>query len=77
MQAAHDLLLPGCIHVLIDRCVQTGNQVTGQFGALVLRQRQSLLEEFVGFLGHQKNYTLGRNLAYSPTTIFPFSSFAT
>ena len=25
MQAAHDLLLPGCVHVLINGCVQTGD----------------------------------------------------
>ena len=76
MQAAHDLLLPGCIHVLINGCVQTGNQIAGQFRAFVLRQRQRLLQQFMGFLRH-KNYTLRCNLAYSPTTIFPFSSFTT
>jgi hypothetical protein len=57
MQAAHDLLLPGCIHVLIDSCVQARDQVTGQFRPLVLRQGQSLLQQFMGFLGHNQNYT--------------------
>ena len=29
IQAAHDLLLPGDVNVLIDGCVQTGQQVSG------------------------------------------------
>ena len=77
MQAASDLLLPGRIHVLINGCVQTGNQVTGQFRRSSLRQGQSLLQQFMSFLRHIENYTLRCNLAYSATTIFPFSSFTT
>jgi len=44
MTAANDLLLPGCIHVLINGCVQTGDQVTSQLRSFVLRQRQSFLQ---------------------------------
>jgi hypothetical protein len=52
MQAAHDLLLPGCVDVLINGCIQTGVQITSQFSPFVLRQGQSLLQQFMGFLGH-------------------------
>ncbi len=57
MRAAHDLLLPCCIHIWIKGCVQTGDQVTGQFRPFVLRQGQGLLEQLMGFFGHIQNYT--------------------
>ena len=41
---------PGC-------CIQTGDQVTGQFRPLVLRQGQGLLQQLMGFLGHIQDYT--------------------
>jgi hypothetical protein len=35
MQTAHDLLLPSGIHVLINGCVQTGDQISSQFGPFI------------------------------------------
>jgi len=67
MQTVHDLLLPGCVDILINRRVQTGDQVTRQFRAFVLRQRQSLLQQFMGFLRHIQNYTLRDQLQISQT----------
>jgi hypothetical protein len=43
MQAAYDLLLPGCIHVLINGCIQTGDQIAGKFCPFVLRRGEGLL----------------------------------
>jgi hypothetical protein len=78
MTAASYLLLPGCIHILINGCVQTGDQVPSQLCSFVLGQRQSLLQQFVGFLSYQKIILSAATwLSYFPTTIFPFSSLTT
>ena len=52
MQAAPDLLLPGSIHVLVNGCVQTGDQIPSQLGSLVLRQCKGLLQQVFGFVSH-------------------------
>src|SRR5260370_696195 len=57
MQAAYDFLLPGGIHILINGYVQAGDQISGQLHAFVLRQGKSLLQQFMGFLGHIQNYS--------------------
>ena len=36
VKAARDLLLPGCVHVLIDGCIQACDQTPGQFRPFVL-----------------------------------------
>ncbi len=50
VQTAHDLLLPGGIHVLVNSCVQTGHQITSQFRPFALRQCQGFLQQFTGFV---------------------------
>ena len=62
MQTSHDLLLPGGISVLVGRCVQTGDQISSQFGTFVLGQGKRFLQQFMGFLGHIQNYIPGCNL---------------
>src|SRR5439155_26951783 len=62
MQTAHDLLLPGGIRVLINGCVQTGDQISSQFRPFVLRQGKGLLQQLMGFLGHVQNYMPRCNL---------------
>jgi len=65
VQTAHDLLLPGGIHVLVNSCVQTGHQITSQFRPFALRQCQGFLQQFTGFVGHIKNYIPRCNLAWA------------
>ncbi len=40
MQTAHDLLLPSGIHVLVKGWIQTGDQISSQYGPFVYRARQ-------------------------------------
>jgi len=51
MQAAHDLLLPGGINVLINGCVQAGDQISSQFGPFLLRQGKWPFAAVHGLLG--------------------------
>jgi len=44
--------LPRGLDVGIDGRIQTGDQITSQFGAFVLRQSQSFLEQFLGVVRH-------------------------
>ena len=65
VQTAYDLLLPGGIHILINGCVQTGDQISSQFRPFVLRQCQGFLQQFTGFLGHNQNYMPRCNLVFA------------
>jgi hypothetical protein len=62
MQTASDLYLPGGIHIFIDGCVQTGDQVPSQFSSFLVREGQSLPQQFLGFLRHPQNYIPHCNL---------------
>ncbi len=39
MQTAHDLLLPSGVNILINGCVQAGDQISSQFGARSFSER--------------------------------------
>ena len=52
-QPARDFILPRGIHIRINGRVQTGDQVSGQFGSFLFGKGQSLLEQFVSLLRHE------------------------
>ena len=69
VQTARDLLLPGGIHVLVNGRVQTGDQISSQLGPFVLGQGKCLLQQFMGFLGHNRNYIPRCNLAWGRSVV--------
>src|SRR5579863_5869148 len=67
MQTTNDLLLPSGVGVWIDRRVQAGDQVPGEFGAFLVREGQCLSQQFLGFLRHTEIIFLGRKRVGFPT----------
>ena len=55
-QAANDLLLPRGVRILIDDRVKTVDQSTSQLRSLFVGQGESLLEQFLSFRHHERDY---------------------
>ena len=53
MQAAHDLLLPGCIHVLITVASKLAIRLPASSARSFSGSAQSLLQQFMGFMRHK------------------------
>lgn len=54
MQTANDFFLPGSVGIVVNRRVQTRDQIPGNLGPLVIGERQCLPRQFMGFTCHME-----------------------